>query len=560
MATGAITTLGIGSGLELQSILDQLKEADKTQINVKETKKVTLQKEVDAYNSINAKLFAMKSNALSLSLESDFLKNTVTVTDEEIATATVNDGISASSFSLDVTQKARFNSWQTVGVESPSSLIYTEPETGITSTEDSVTPQADTMEILYGAADSQQSITIELVAGMSLDEVAEAIDTAVTNQDADGDARVTASVEENDGQYYIRLSAASGGNSADSQISITGFDYVKPDTTISISRADDEDPLYLSIAPGTTYQQAADAINAGTDNPGVTAAVIDTGEPDTPYRLTLTSKATGENHRMSIQNLPMTEINGADGDSLNALFSVNGISYQRQTNDAISDVVSGATLNLKKDGETSVSIQQNTDTVKETILSLVSNFNELVKEVNGTETSDDQTETLDTETENPLSESYTVKNMLYKLKALMSTSLDTASEYNSLADIGLEINRDGTLAFDEDLLDQALAANPDAVTALFIGDTDADITGLGDIINDGITAMVSSTGVVSTEIDAAETRMARLDEDILTATEQLDKRYDTLTSDFVRLDTYIQQLNSESTYMQSIIDSFNATE
>ena len=119
MATGSITTLGLGSGLELQSILDQLKEVDKTQITRKENTKTSLQKEIDAYNSVNAKLFAMKSDALSLSLESDFLKNTVTVTDEEIASATVNDGISAASFSLEVTQKARYNSWQTVGVESP---------------------------------------------------------------------------------------------------------------------------------------------------------------------------------------------------------------------------------------------------------------------------------------------------------------------------------------------------------------------------------------------------------------------------------------------------------
>ncbi|MDA3788852.1 MAG: flagellar filament capping protein FliD [Desulfobacula sp.] len=559
MATGSITTLGLGSGLELQSILDQLKEADSAQITAKENQKVTLQKEVDAYNSINAKLFAMKSNALSLSLESDFLKNTVTVTDEEIASATVNDGISASSFSLDVTQKASFNSWQTVGVESASSLIYTEPETGITSPGDIVTTQAETMDILYGAAESQQSITISLDEGLSLAEIADTINTSDANQDEDGDSLVTASVEENDGQYYLRLSAASGGNSADSQISISGFDYVKADTTFSISSADSEDPMYLSIEPGTTYQQTADLINSAPGNSGVTATVIDTGEATDPYRLTLTSDATGENHRISIQNLPMTEVNGADENSLNAHFSVNGISYQRQTNDAISDVVSGATLNLQKIGETSVSIQNNTDTTKETILSLISNFNDLVNDIKGTEETDEETDTADTENENPLSDSYNVTSMLYKIRALMSTAIDTTSAYTSLADIGLEINRDGTMTFDEDLLDQSLAADPDAVTSLFIGDTDTGITGLGDIINDGLTAMVSSSGIVSTEIDATETRMARLDKDILTATEQLDKRYQILTNDFVRLDSYIRQLNAESTYMQSVIDSFNKT-
>lgn len=559
MATGSITTLGLGSGLELQSILDQLKEADKTQITRKENTKISLQKEIDAYNSVNAKLFAMKSDALSLSLKSDFLKNTVTVTDEEIASATVNDGISASSFSLEVTKKARFNSWQTVGVASPDALISTEPETGITSLEDAVTTQAESMEILYGAAGTQQSINISLDSGLSLSDIADAINTSDANENDAGQTLVTASVQKNGDQYYLRLSAADGGNSADSQIDLTGFDYIKEDSIISISRADDEEPMFLSIPPGTTYEETAELINSATDNPGVKATVVDTGEGTDSYRLTLTSKASGEDHRISIQNLPMTEVNGADNDSLNAHFTIDGISYQRQTNDAITDVVSGATLNLKKIGESSVSIQKNTDTIKETILSLVSKFNDLVNEIKGTTTTDETEDTTTETEENPLSESYTAKSMLTKLKTLMSTSMNTSSQYGSLADIGLEINRDGTMAFDEDLLDQTLAANPDAVTTLFIGDTDAGITGMGDIINDGITAMVNSSGIVSTEISEAETRMERLNKDILTATEQLDKRYQTMTNDFVRLDSFVRQINSESSYMQSMIDSFNKT-
>ena len=559
MATGSITTLGLGSGLELQSILDQLKEADKAQITTKENQKIDLQKEIDAYNSVNAKLFAMKSDTLSLSLESDFLKNTVTVTDEEIASATVNDGISSSSFSLDVTRKAGYNSWQTVGVASKSALIYTEPETGITGIDDTVTTQTESMEILYGAAGSQQSINITLDPGLNLGEIADAINSSQENQDDEGKKLINATVEDNGGQYYIRLSAASGGNSADSQISIAGFDYVKPDTTISIGRADTDDPMYLSLAPGTTYQETADFINAASDNPGVTASIIDTGDSTDPYRLTLTSNATGENHRIAIQNLPVTEVNGADGDSLNALFSVNGISYQRQTNDAIDDVVAGATFTLKKTGETTVSIQKNTESVKETILSMVDNFNDLINEIKGSSEADEEAESDDTDSENPLSDSYSVKSMIYKLQTMMTSSIDTTSEYGSLMDIGLEVNRDGTMEFDEALLDQALASNSDAVTTLFIGNSDAGITGIGEILNDGISDMVSLNGIISTEKDAAETRMDRLDATIQTATEQLDKRYEILTDSFVRLDTYIRQLNSESDYMQSMIESFNKT-
>jgi flagellar hook-associated protein 2 len=560
MSTGAITTLGLGSGLDLQDILDQLKKADTAQITLKENTKNTLQQKINAYNSVNAKLFAMKSETLSLSLESNFLKNKVSVSDESIASVSVNDGISESSFVLNVTRKAQYNSWQTVGVASKDSVIYATPETGLTDAGSPVTTESGTMQILYGAAGQQQAINVSLDSGMSLEEIAEAVNASTANMGEDGNRLVTASIENNNGQYYIRLSAASGGNSLDSQISVADFSYVKPDTTIGISRADSENPLVLSIAPGTTYQEMADLINASANNPGVTASVIDTGKAETPYQLTLTSDETGEDYRISIQNLPMTEVNGAEGDSLNSAFSINGVDYERQTDTAISDVIPGVTLTLKKIGETSVGVQKNTEAVKESILSLVEKFNTLYNEIkNGETVTDDENQEEADSTETPLSNSYAMSRMLNDLQNLMLTTSSTLTGYKSLANIGLDINRDGTLVMDETLLDQALASDPNAVASLFIGDADAGVTGLGDIINNGLTQLVGSDGLIPTEIDSVETQMERIDQDIKNATEIMDKRYENMTQSFIRLDTYIRQLNSESTYLQSMINALNDT-
>lgn len=559
MATGSITSLGLGSGLELQSMLDQLKAADKAPITAKENQKTELQQEIDAYNSINAKLLSIKSDALSLSLESDFLKTTSSVSDEDILTASVNDGIAESSAAIEVTKKARFNSWQTTGVSSKSSQIYTEPETEITDVDESVTTESTTMAIMYGALESQQEISISLDSGMSLTEIAEAVNSSNNNQDAGGSQLVTASVEKNSNDnYYIRISAASGGNSADSQVNVSGFDYVKADTAISLKRADSSETAFMTIAPGTTYEQAADIINSSSDNPGVTAQIIDDGSSENPYKLTLISNSTGEDNRISIQNLPMTEVTGAGEDSLNAEFSVNGIAYQRQSNDGIDDVISGVTFNIQETGETTFSVQHDTDQVKEHIIALVDGFNKLISEIKGTDSDTENDADADAEeSSNPLEDSYTIKRMMYNLQSLIGTTIDTDSEYSSLYDLGMEINQDGTFSLDENTLDQAFALNPDAVNSFFLGDSDINVTGLGDIINDGITNMVSSQGTITTQIDAAEIKMDRLNSDIETATERLNKRYETMAEEFVKLDTYISQLNSEANYMQSMIDSFN---
>jgi len=198
--------------------------------------------------------------------------------------------------------------------------------------------------------------------------------------------------------------------------------------------------------------------------------------------------------------------------------------------------------------------------IKENIISLVEGFNNLVSYIKGSndtteeKTSDDEKED---ETVNPLAESNDVNRLISKLKSLMTSIVDIDSGYTSLADLGMVVNKDGTISLDEDDLDQAIASNPDAVTSLFLGDSEKDITGMGDLINDSIKSMVSSQGVIATEIDTLKAMSARLDKDIETSTERLDKRYETMTAEFIRLDSYIRQLNSEASYMQTMFDSFN---
>lgn len=555
MATGSVTTLGIGSGLDLQNILDQLKATERAPIAAKENEKTTLTNEINAYNSINTKLFSMKSKALSLSLESEFLKNTAGVSDEDILTASANNGIGSSSHTIEVVQKAQYNSWQTNGVESGDTVIYAGPDTGIDSVLAAAATESGTMTIKYGALENQQDIEIGISSGMSLTDIVTAINTMETNKDADGNMMVKASLASTgSGNYYVRVASASGGNTAETQVSVegSGAGLVAPDVTISIGKAD-TDPMYLSVAAGTNYEQMAAEINAASDNIGVTANIVDNGSAENPYRLILTSSGTGEKNRLQVQNLPMAEVEGAGEGNLNAVIKVNGVEYQRSSNDGISDIISGVTLNLKKTGETSLGIQTDLDPVKQNIISLVEQYNDLVSEIKGSDEEDSEGE------ENPLADSFDVKNMISRIKSLITTSINTESEYISLVDLGIELDRDGSMHLDETKLEQAIASNPDAVQSLFLGDEEAGITGLGDIINDGLTAMISSQGMVSNKIDQAEIRMDTLDNDILLAQERLDKRYDILASQFAQLDSYINSLNNQASFMQSMIDSFNNT-
>ena len=187
MATGSITSLGIGSGLDLQDIIDQLKGVDEARITVKEEEKAELQTQVGAYNTVNAKLFSIKSDALNLSLASNFLANSVSISDEDILSATVGDGYEESSYSVDVTKKAQRNSWASAGVESKTDVMFAEPASGIADHDTTqVTTQSETLSIFYGAAGEQQQIDVSLDSGLTLAEITDEINNSSNNKDTDG--------------------------------------------------------------------------------------------------------------------------------------------------------------------------------------------------------------------------------------------------------------------------------------------------------------------------------------------------------------------------------------
>ncbi len=658
MATGSITSLGIGSGLDLQNILDQLKGVDQTRITAKETKKTDLQNEANAYSKVNAKLFSIKSYARDLSLESNYLSNSVSITDEDVMSATIGDGHDAASFNVEVTRKAQRNSWGSAAIADKQEIMFAEPATGISDTGTTAAISADeTLSIEYGtpgiiSTDSsiapgttdasfainginigvvtvlddkdsdnalrdainlktddhgvtasldsngiltltsedhsdiavtmtgseavfggtgamsdtgQTQIDVSLTAGMTLAEITDTINNSANNKDANGNQLVTASFKlGDDGSYFVRLAATSGGNTADSQVSVSGFSGVAADRTTAITQGDDT--MYLSVPPGTTYEGMTTLINESEDNPGVTAAMIDNGDSVNPYQLTLTADDTGEDARISLINFSeLAEISGAAAQSLNAGFTVNGITYSRQSNTGINDVIAGVTFDLKKIGESTVNVEVNHDTVKDDITAMIQEFNDLVTYITkGTETdatdTDEDTATAeetDEETDNPLENSSSANRIVFQLKSLLNSVLDFDTGYTSLSDLGLEFSSTGTISIDEKALDQAISTDPDAVKSLFVGDSDKEVTGLADLINTALADMVSSTGISTTEIDEAESKITRLDKDIETETERLTKKYETMAREFAQLDSYISQLNSEASALTSMITAFS---
>lgn len=682
MATGSITSLGLGSSLDLQTMLDTQREADEAINDLKVTEVEEQTAVEESLNTVLNDLLSMKTSSLSLSLSSNYLYRSVTVSDSDLITATAVDGTDTGSHRVETSRLATASTYVSEGTSSETASVYVptvqESTAGFADT-DIVLADGETLDIEYGPEDDPQTFTITgTTGGMTAAELVSAINSDTGNQDDDGNALVTASTyTDDDGTTSIRIEAASGETGEDNRVSVSGsdssFGFAAPVSELSFTTGDGE--VYtISIPAETTLEGLAERINEDEDNPGVTATVIDTGTGDNPYQLVLTADDSGEDNRITIisepSGLALTETNGsgysmtgdsaisfdtdvtidttnntivfqedtgdgygdtltaeiAAGDydtaeeladavelalenesslngegkdyqveidedtgemtiseagtleglnimwedasstasatlgfsetqeitpassSLNAEITVDGISYQRQENTSLTDVISGVTLSLYSTGVTTVSVSVSTGTVEDAITSLVETYNTLIAEIDENDDYDEDTETWGT-----LAQSSTARLLEQALQSLFSTTISTGGSITSLIDLGIEFEDDGTLTLDADTLSEQLLDNFEDVQDLLLG-TDTE-TGLADLLNDAIGNYALSDGYISTEIDMIDETISRLEESYEDQLAIIDKKYETMATEYAALDTYLAELESMQSYVETMFSA-----
>lgn len=457
--SGTISSLGIGTSIDLQGTLDQLRKVDEQVITEKENKVSGLETQLEEFTTVQSKLLDMKEYARSLSLESTFLDRQATSSSEGVLTLSSTDGAQIKSTVVTVESLASKSSWNSTGSTSKSSVVYN--------------------------ADSDQSTT---------------------------------------------------------------FAYQIGDTTVT-----------LEVAGGTTLSELVEQINDDANNPGVTASLINNGAPDNPYQLILQADETGEDNRISIvsqlADLTLTEKTGANDASLNAAFSVDGVDYQRQSN-TVSDVISSVSFTLQSTGTSTITITNDTDSLKEMITNLVTAYNDAVSEIDANDNYDSDSEEFGSLANTGFSDlKYTMQNLM---NSIVKVSAD--SSVTSLFDLGIEYNSDGTISLDTDTLTDVLENNYDAIKDFFVGNEDEETDGFAEKLNDFLrVATTEDAGVYASETSLAQQRIDDLEAQIEKQTERLDKKYEILTKQYNELDKYLSQMTEMSDYLTETFNSITGT-
>jgi flagellar hook-associated protein 2 len=191
--------------------------------------------------------------------------------------------------------------------------------------------------------------------------------------------------------------------------------------------------------------------------------------------------------------------------------------------------------------------------VREAVTGLVEAYNDVIQEISTHVAYDEETKKAG------VLAGTSIPNVVSSLRELMSTVVkaDTTGNITSMYDLGVAFNRDGTLSLDNEVLDAALRDNGEGVEAFFLGDTDQKIEGFADLINERFRALTSSSGLVETEKKATQNRIDGLQLQIARDTERLDKKYESLSQQFIELDRYMNQQSSIANFLTGQFASLN---
>ena len=294
MAT--ISSLGSGSGLDLNGLLTQLMQAEQAPLVALQKEEASYQAKISAYGSLQSALATLQSSAASLipavpaTAESMYQTASASVVDSTIASASAATGAVAGQYSLEVSTLAKA---QRLVSPAGSAAVTDSLASGGKLTIEVGTLSGSAGAYSY-AADSSKTLNITIAAGSTLEQVRDSINAAAS------DGRVTATIINGTAGKQLMLSSGQTGLTnvmrftGDATLG-TGFNF--DPTGVGISNLSQD-----AASGGQAASNAAFKINgiAGSSSTntvtgvldGVTLNLLKTTATDTPTTVTVSQDKT----------------------------------------------------------------------------------------------------------------------------------------------------------------------------------------------------------------------------------------------------------------------------
>jgi flagellar hook-associated protein 2 len=293
----------------------------------------------------------------------------------------------------------------------------------------------------------------------------------------------------------------------------------------------------ISTGTGTsTLSDVASTINS--DDLGVTASVVTDANG---ARLEIVSNTSGSTSNFSVSDgggMTFSEVTpGA-----NASYSVDGLSLS-STSNTVTGAIPGVTLNLldsSPNTPVTLTVTPDTSQASTAINQFVTDYNTLIGALNTQFTDSGSGEGV-------LATDPTVRNLQSEMLSALGYTYVPASgttTVSNLSDLGITVNKDGTLTVDSSTLNNALANNFSDVQSFFQGSA---LNGFANALDQQLTSFTSpADGAFTVDLSSMSTEMSTLQTDVTNfQTNVIDPLQTQLNSEYSEAEEQLQELPNE---------------
>lgn len=306
----------------------------------------------------------------------------------------------------------------------------------------------------------------------------------------------------------------------------------------------------VDLSSANSLKAIASQINAA--NAGVTASIV---QSNGKYKLILASTLPGTDSAFDMLSAPggstTTTISGLGApsseshDALDAELTVNGVSATSGSNH-LSDVVSGVDIDISKTGAATITLTKDFSSITSALQSFVDAYN-LVKS------------STDSARSGSMKGNASVLSVQQQLVSILQTpvaGVDPATSYGYLSQVGISLQKDGTLKLDQAAFNKALAAGASAVTNLF---GNSNSTGFGDRLNSIINIMLGPNGMVETSRSSINSRISIENNFQTSLNSRLTALKAQYTQQYTTLNAVLAQMQQSSSNLSGLLASSSSS-
>ncbi|WP_018169829.1 flagellar filament capping protein FliD [Thioalkalivibrio sp. ALMg9] len=374
------------------------------------------------------------------------------------------------------------------------------------------------------------------LSGFELSQSASVSDASVASVTADGTAA--------NGSFSLEVNQLAQAQS----IASAPGDFADADAEVGAGQLEIQvgggNAITINVEEGDTLRDLRNAINEA--DAGVTASIVNDGNG---ARLVLNANETGADNTITVSATEDPAGSGLarlDGNSLvetraaqDAEAVINGLTVTSSSN-TLDDAVEGLSIELQNTstGPVNVSVREDQGELRQALQAFVEQYNALVgqtRELTSYNAEEDEASVLTGDS--------TVRGIRSRLgDALMQPAQVPDANAQTLSELGIVSNRDGTLTFDTSRFNQAMDNNSFDSIAEVVREVGGRMEGVTN-------TLVGADGLIGARTDGLRNDLERIGQQRERLDIRLERMEERLIGQFSRMDSAVAQMQSTGDFL-----------